>query len=91
MAVDMASNREAAASGDTRAALEALRDTLASLLDTTEAQVHAQLAAQYRATLADIAALDGVAGKPKGLRDELKAKRDTKQGGRATAHASANA
>jgi hypothetical protein len=28
------------------------------MLDTTEAQIHAQLAAQYRATLADIAALD---------------------------------
>ena len=51
------SNAAAAASGDLRAALETLRDTLAELLDSTEANVHAQLAAQYRATLADLAAL----------------------------------
>ncbi len=85
----MASNLAAATSGDTRKALEALRDTLASLLDSTEAQVHAQLAAQYRATLADLAALDDSA-KPKGLRDELKAKRDAK-GRPTTTDASANA
>ena len=86
----MPSNLSAASSGDHRAALEALRDTLASLLDTSEANVHAQLAAQYRATLADLAALDNVAAKPKGLRDELKAKRDAKDRG-ATSDASANA
>ena len=86
----MASNLAAATSGDTRKALEALRDTLASLLDSTEAQVHAQLAAQYRATLADLAALTDAAGKPKGLRDELKAKREAK-GRRPTPNASANA
>lgn len=85
------SNLAAAKSGERRRALEELRDTLASLLDTTEAQVHAQLAAQYRATLADLAALDDAKPTPKGLRDELKAKRDAKQGGRATAHASSNA
>ena len=51
------SNAAAAATGDLRAALETLRDTLAELLDSTEANVHAQLAAQYRATLADLAAL----------------------------------
>lgn len=50
-------NREAAASGSHRQALEVLRDTLAAQLDTTEASIHAQLAAQYRATLAEIAAL----------------------------------
>ena len=53
----MASNLAAARSGDLRAALEALRDTLAAQLDTTEAQIHAQLAAQYRATLTELAAL----------------------------------
>ncbi len=51
-------NREAAASGDRRKALEVLRDTLAEQLDTTEVQIHAQLAAQYRATLAELANLD---------------------------------
>ena len=51
------SNAAAAATGDLRAALETLRNTLAELLDSTEANVHAQLAAQYRATLADLAAL----------------------------------
>ena len=51
-------NQVAAGSDDQRAALVALRDTLAHKLDTVEANVHAQLAAQYRATLADIAALD---------------------------------
>lgn len=49
-------NREAARSSH-RAALEALRDTLAEKLDTTEAQIHAQLAAQYRATLSELAAM----------------------------------
>jgi hypothetical protein len=48
---------EAAQSGDRRKALEVLRDTLAVQLDVTEAQIHAQLAAQYRATLADLDAL----------------------------------
>lgn len=56
-------NREAAASGDRRKALEVLRDTLAEMLDTTEAQIHAQLAAQYRATLAE---LDGLSDEGKG-------------------------
>lgn len=56
-------NREAAASGDRRKALEVLRDTLAKQLDTTDAQIHAQLAAQYRATLAE---LDGLADEGKG-------------------------
>ena len=53
----MTSNAEAAKSGNQRLALEVLRDTLALQLDTTEAAIHAQLAAQYRATLAELAAL----------------------------------
>lgn len=56
-------NRDAAASGDHRKALEVLRDTLAEQLDTTEAAIHAQLAAQYRATLAELAALPPAEGK----------------------------
>lgn len=31
-----------------------LRDTLAEQLDTTESNTHAQIAAQYRATLAEL-------------------------------------
>jgi hypothetical protein len=50
-------NQEAAASGDRRKALVTLRDTLAVQLDSTEAQIHAQLAAQYRATLAELDAI----------------------------------
>lgn len=56
-------NREAASSGSHRQALEVLRDTLAEQLDTTEAQIHAQLAAQYRAVLAELAALPAAEGK----------------------------
>jgi hypothetical protein len=81
-------NMTAAQSGDRRKALETLRDTLASLLDTTESQVHAQLSAQYRATLAE---LDELAGSSKkGSVDELKQRRAAKGRG-ATSDASANA
>lgn len=85
-------NLQAAQTGDRREALVALRDTLATMLDQTEAQIHAQLAAQYRATLAEIAEIEAaVNGKPKGVRDELKDRRDSRQGGRSAAHASGNA
>jgi hypothetical protein len=88
----VASNLSAAQSDDRRQALVALRDTLAGLLDTTESQVHAQLSAQYRATLLEIAEIDGLSAvKPKGGVDELKAKRDSRSGGRAAANASRNA
>lgn len=50
-------NLDAARTGDHRLALEVLRDTLADQLDTTESQVHAQLSAQYRGVLAELAAL----------------------------------
>lgn len=88
----MPSNLTAAQTGDRRKALVELRDTLAVMLDQTEAQIHAQLAAQYRATLSEIAEIDAALnGKPKGVRDELKAKRDARQGGRSEANASSNA
>ena len=48
------SNLVAAQSGDRLQALIVLRDTLADQLDTTDAQIHAQLAAQYRQTLSEI-------------------------------------
>jgi hypothetical protein len=54
----MANNTTAAATNDRRQALVALRTTLAAQLDGTESNVHAQLAAQYRATLSDIADID---------------------------------
>lgn len=50
----MPSNLEAAQTGNRRAALEQLRDTLAAQLDSTDTATHAQLAAQYRATLAEL-------------------------------------
>lgn len=81
-------NRDAAASGDRRKALEVLRDTLAEQLDMTEAQIHAQLAAQYRATLLELESLSGT-GKGATV-DELKQRRAAKGRG-ATSDASANA
>lgn len=83
-------NLTAAKSGDRRKALEELRDTLAGLLDTTESQVHAQLAAQYRATLAELAEIAAADAPARGSVDELKQRRAAK-GRRATADASANA
>lgn len=83
------SNLDAARSGDRRRALEELRDTLAALLDTTDKQVHAQVAAQYRATLAELAELDAVRPGSGGV-DELKRRRDANKGRGAAAHASGN-
>lgn len=58
-------NVDAARSGDPRQALEALRDTLAARLDAAdrESNAYAGVAAQYRATLADLAALPPTEGK----------------------------
>ena len=46
-------NRDAFTKGR-RQALITLCETLAAQLDTTEAQIHAQLAAQYRAALKEL-------------------------------------
>lgn len=54
------SNLAAAQSGDRRAALVALRDTLARSMDECDPNMHAQIAGQYRATLAELAALPAV-------------------------------
>jgi hypothetical protein len=51
----MSANSKAASSGDHLAALVALRDTLATALDGDNPNVYAQTAAQYRATLNEIA------------------------------------
>lgn len=68
------SNLDSAKSGNRLDALRSLRDTLAEVLDTTEAQIHAQLAAQYRSTLSDIAELEEIEqrdeGEPDGDGDE---------------------
>ena len=70
------SNLAAAQSGDRRAALVALRDTLARSMDECDANMHAQIAGQYRATLAELAALPAVEVKSK--RDELRERRDAR-------------
>lgn len=73
-------NAEAAATGELRKALEALRDTLAGDLDACESNVRAQIASQYRQVLADIAALPPVDGVAKSKRDELKERRERNHG-----------
>ena len=71
------SNLDAARSGDRRQALEHLRDTLAATLDECDPNVRPQVAAQYRATLADLAALPKAQGSPL---DELKKRREERRG-----------
>ena len=68
---------EAAAKVDRKTALEVLRDTLAYELDTTDKGIHAQIAAQYRATLVELDEINGVKleEKPKAGIDELKRRR----------------
>ena len=77
-------NLDAARSGDRLQALERLRDTLAGLLDTTESQVHAQLSAQYRATLTEIAEIVAASEKS-GERDDLKKRRESRRSFKASA------
>lgn len=76
------SNLQAARSNDRRQALERLRDTLAADLDVAEPNVRAQLAAQYRATLAELAAIAPV---EVSKRDELAKKRAARAEGRGAA------
>ena len=77
----MADNRSAVAARDHRAALVALLETLAEQLDTTEAQIHAQLAGQYRAAWAELVALDAnhVPEEVSPL-DEITARRQARRG-----------
>lgn len=67
----------AAASGDQRQALEALRDRLARDLDVAPPQVSAQLAAQLRATLSELAALP--AQETKSVVDVIAARREARR------------
>ena len=83
------SNLEAAQSGDVVEALRELRDTLASDMDEAPVAVRAQIASQYRATLAELAARTPPEEK-RGTVDELKERRE-RAGRRATSDASANA
>lgn len=63
----------AAQSNNRRAALVALRDTLASAIDLAEPQVVAQLAGQLRQVLAELDALPAAGAKSR--TDELKERR----------------
>lgn len=77
------SNLAAAQSGNRRQALERLRDTLAASLDACDPNMHAQLAGQYRATLAELAALPAAEVVPK--RDELAKRRADRAANRGAA------
>ena len=67
----------AAASGDQRAALEAIRDQLAGQMERCEPAVAAQIAGQLRATLKDLAALPLVAEGSK--TDEVRARSEARR------------
>lgn len=68
---------EAAASGDVRAVLEAMRDDLAVKLERAEPAVAAQLAGQLRAIVKDLAAMPAAKVVPK--RDDLRARREARR------------
>jgi hypothetical protein len=70
-------NLTAAQSGDHRKALVALRDNLASALDAADPNVKAQLAAQYRAVLNELAALPDET--KVSIRDDLAGRRADRQ------------
>ena len=59
-AVVLMANLDAAQTNDRRAALIALRDSLAAAMDGAEPNVMAQIAGQYRATLKELAELPEV-------------------------------
>jgi hypothetical protein len=71
------SNLSAAQANDHRAALVALRDDLAAALDAAEPNVKAQLAAQYRAVLNELAALPDET--KVSIRDDLAGRRADRQ------------
>lgn len=62
---------------DRRERLEKLRDQLAAAIECAEPNMLPQIAGQYRATLADIAALPPVVEKV-AVKDELKARRQNR-------------
>ena len=74
----MPSNLDAVQAGDHRAALVTLLETLAHQLDSTEAQIHAQLAAQYRAAWSELVALDGSVPQEESELDRIRARREAR-------------
>lgn len=72
----------AAASGDQRATLEAIRDQLAGQLEKAPPAVAAQIAGQLRQTLKDLAALP--AEKKGSKLDEVKQRREARRRAAAT-------
>ena len=73
----MSSIAVAAASGDHRAALEAMRDKLARDMDAAEPSVVAQIAGRLAAILTELAVLP-VAEKPRSTLDELVERRENR-------------
>lgn len=77
----MPSNREAVEANDHRQALVTLLETLATQLDTTEAQIHAQLAAQYRGAWAELVEIDkSLAPVKESELDRIRRQRETRVG-----------
>lgn len=77
----MATNLDAVKNNDHRQALVTLLETLAHQLDTTEAQIHAQLAAQYRAAWAELVEIDkGATPVEVSPLDEIAARRAARDG-----------
>jgi 2-hydroxychromene-2-carboxylate isomerase len=76
----------AAASGDQRAALEALRDLLADQIGLADPAVVAQIAGQFRQTLKDLAALPPTREGSK--LDEVKQRREARRAAAKAAPAS---
>jgi hypothetical protein len=81
------SNLDAAQSGDRRLALERARDTLAEAIDGAVSRgdgTVAQLVAQYRATLTEIALMDAEQVSPKvTVLDEIASRREARSAGAA--------
>lgn len=77
----MPSNLDAVKANDHRQALVTLLETLAAQLDTTEAQIHAQLAAQYRAAWSELVEIDkGAQPTEVSPLDEIAARRSARNG-----------
>jgi hypothetical protein len=64
--------------------LEQLRDTLAAAIEVADPNMLPQLAGQYRATLADLAALDATTPKV-GIQDDLRKRREERRKGQRSA------
>ncbi len=79
----MGSVSDAAATGDYRATLAALRDKLAEQLEQCEPAVAAQIAGQLRQVLKDLAALP--APREGSKLDEVRARREARRGAGAKA------